>query len=167
MIPRLMANPVDSRPADAPTILVDALNVAFWCGSPASLRLPIALLYALLAKQQPAQLYFDASTPYQLDPEELEIYVALLAQVAWSYQAPSGTSADSILLQHARRHNACIVSRDRFRDHRKRYRKLINEPGRVVSGWVEQDVLQVPDLSCAAPLAATTRAAWQLLIDGR
>jgi hypothetical protein len=139
-------------------ILIDALNVAWWCGAPPSLRFSVALLVALLRRGDRAQLYFDASAPHQLSHER-DVYEDLLAMTGHVVQAPSRTPADRLLLRHARDRSALIVSRDRFRDHRIRYRRIIDDPARVLSGHVEADTLCVPGLDLVAPLPASARDA--------
>lgn len=136
-------------------VLIDALNVAWWCGDPPTLRLPVALLVELLSRGRSACLYFDASAPHQLAHERAD-YDALFAFPELVVQAPIGRTADGILLRHARDRDAHIVSRDRFRDHRVRYRRIIDDPQRVIGGHVEPDVLRVPELGLAALLPATS-----------
>ena len=136
-------------------VLIDALNVAWWCGDPPTLRLPVALLVELVNRGTPACLYFDASAPHQLAHERAD-YDALFTFPDLVVQAPIGRTADSLLLRHARHRDALIVSRDRFRDHRARYRRIIDDPARVIGGLVEPDVLRVPGLGLAALLPATS-----------
>lgn len=148
--------------ATARVFLIDALNVAYWCGAPPSLRLPLALLHQLLADGHSAELIFDASARYPLAAER-SIYQPLLQQRAHCIEVPSGRTADGVLLREARKRGACIISRDRFRDHRRRYRKLIDDDTRLLAGFVANDLLQVPALGLSAALATTAEAAWQLL----
>lgn len=137
-------------------VLVDALNVAWWCGAPPSLRLPVALLTELLRRGDSAWLYFDASAPHQLAHERAD-YDALVEMRDHVLEVPSGTPADRVLLRHARDRSARIVSRDRFRDHRVRFRRIIDDPARVLPGHVEADTLCVPGLGLRAPLPVSTR----------
>lgn len=143
-------------------VLIDALNVAWWCGDPPTLRLPVALLVELLNRGTPACLYFDASAPHQLARERAD-YDALFAFPDLVVQAPIGRTADGMLLRHARDRDAQIVSRDRFRDHRTRYRRIIDDPSRVIGGLVEPEVLRVPGLGLAALLPATSGDAVETL----
>lgn len=148
---------------DTRRILIDALNVAYWCGKPPSLRLPIGLLGGLLAQGHQALLYFDASAHYQL-PHEAELYQRLIQQQpAHCIEVPSGRTADGVMLRHATASGACIVSRDRYRDYRSRYRKLIDDPARLLPGAVANDRLLVPALALDAALPATAVTAWQQL----
>ncbi|EIT71147.1 MULTISPECIES: hypothetical protein [Hydrocarboniphaga] len=76
---------------------------------------------------------------------------------------PRGRRADGELLRQARASGACIVSRDRFRDYRSRYRKLIDDPTRLFGGYVQEGQLQVPALDCSCPLQASAQQAWDAL----
>lgn len=146
----------------SPEILVDALNVAWWCGVPPTLRYPIVLLAGLLQRGDRAWLYFDASAPHQLAHERAE-YDALIARTDHVVQVASGTPADRLLLRHARDRGARIVSRDRFRDHRMRYRRIVDDPARLFAGGVEGGTLCVPGLGLEVPVPATTREAMDAL----
>lgn len=149
-------------PASA-AVLIDGLNVAYWCGAPPSLRLPLSLLHALLNTDHTCLLCFDASTPYQLPAEERPIWQALIAHPALAMQVPSGQSADDFLLRLARDCGGRILSRDRFRDHRRKFRRLIADPTRRIDGAVEADTLRVPALDLATPLSASAADAWARL----
>lgn len=147
-------------PAAAPVIvLVDALNVAYWCDRPPSLRLPIALLVGLLKQGHRTWLYFDASARHQL-PAEVALYERLLLQPAHCIEVRSGIPADRVLLRQAKALGACLLSRDRYRDHRRRHRKFIDDPTRLLSGVVARDRVLVPGLALDAPLPATADDAW-------
>jgi hypothetical protein len=143
-------------------VLIDALNVAHWCGEPPSLRLPLALLVPLLARGFQAILYFDANAKY-LVPEEGDVYARLSACTGICVEVASGRRADGIMLRDARDTGALIVTRDRFRDYRQRYRKLIDDPSRVFGGTVRDDRVRVPSLSLDAPLPPSAEAAWAAL----
>jgi hypothetical protein len=141
---------------------VDALNVAYWAGAPASLRLPLALLETLLKRGHVTTLFFDASARHHF-AAEAESYAALLAQRPDCIEVPAGRSTDALLLREARRCQALIASRDHFRAHRRRYRKLIDEPGRRCEGFVADDALHLPALALTATLASTAATALQAL----
>lgn len=132
-------------------VLIDGLNVAYWLGRPPSLRLPLAVAKALHRRGHAAQLVFDASAPYKLPPDERDAYAALLAS-GRAMETPSGVPADRQLLRLARAGGAAIISRDRFRNHRARYRRLIDDPERLFDGYVEAGTVKIPALGIDAPL---------------
>lgn len=133
------------------SVLIDALNVAYWRGSPPSLRLPVAVAEALRRHGHTVQLIFDASAPHKLPPSERDAYAALL-QSGLAIEMPSGIPADRQLLRLARASGAAIISRDRFHDHRSRYRRLIDDPARLVDGFVDASAVKIPALGINAPL---------------
>lgn len=143
-------------------VFIDALNVAYWCGMPPSLRLPLVLMQRLLADGDDAALYFDASARHALR-HEADLYQQLLQYPQHCIEVPSGRTADGVMLRYARIRDACIVSRDRYRDYRSRFRKLIDDPTRLLPGYVADDQVQVPGLALTAPLAMTAELAWQQL----
>ncbi|MGQ0698428.1 MAG: NYN domain-containing protein [Panacagrimonas sp.] len=143
-------------------IFIDALNVSWWCGKPPSLRMPMALMTHLLGCGRQAILYFDASARYQLK-DEAGLYERLRQYSQYSVEVPSGIPADRVMLRHATSSGACIVSRDRYRDHRRRYRKLIDDPTRLISGEVGNDRLRVPSLAVDLPVPCSVDAAWTQL----
>lgn len=140
-------------------IIVDALNVAYWCGTPPDLRLPLALMAQLIEHEQRVVLFFDASAPHQLVESDRAIYAELLVH-PHVIQVPSGKRADGLMLKAARDSGGRIVSRDRFRAERRRFRRIIDDPTRLVSGAVADDVLHVPGLKISAPLPTSAREAW-------
>jgi hypothetical protein len=133
-------------------VFIDALNVAYWIGDPPSLRVPIALIRHLLAAGHHAVLYFDASARYRLR-DEGALYEALLKDSQHCVEVPSGKPADRVLLRDAAAKGACVVSRDKFRDHRRRRRKLIDDPARLISGTVSNNRVLVPALGLDVALA--------------
>jgi len=141
---------------------IDALNVAYWFGAPPILRIPLSLLSGLLAAGYKAQLVFDASAPHQL-ADSNPIYSELLKHSAYCLQVPSGHSADSYLLQQARQHNGCIISRDRFKEYHKQYRSIIHRPERLISGFVDNDQIILPTVDFSALLSSSDSAAWEQL----
>jgi len=150
---------------------IDALNIAYWCGSPPGLRLPIALLCGAIAAGHQAELIFDASTRYQL-PDDAALYAALLRDAPQIViEVASGRTADALLLRHARATGGSLISNDRYRDHRRRFRKLIDDPARLLPGFVRDDRIYVPALALEVPLPASSMLAWAelkaLLIDIR
>lgn len=143
-------------------LLVDALNVAYWCGQPPSLRLPITLIAGLLAAGHEARLCFDASARHQLR-DDAGHYLLLIGRDALAFEVPSGIPADRVLLRQATARNGIVVSRDRFRDHRRRHRRLIDDPARLIAGHVHDDRLLLPALALDLALPPTTAEAWALL----
>ena len=142
--------------------LIDALNVAYWCGSPPSLRLPMTLMTELLLRRHAVQLVFDASARYRLK-DEVDLYEQLMLHPTHCIEVPSGRSADEALLKQARASGACIVSRDHYGDHRRRFRKLIDDPSRLLSGWVRDNHLQLLALSLDVALPSSAQEAWAQL----
>ena len=65
------------------------------------------------------------------------------------------------MLKHATSSGACVVSRDKYRDYRQRYRKLIDDPARLMSGEVKDDRVLVPLLALSAPLPSSAHEAWE------
>jgi hypothetical protein len=108
----------------------------------------------LLARGDDARLVFDASARHRL-PEDEGAHYEQLQQAPWFVQVPSGQSADTVLLKTARDTGACIVTRDHYRDHRKRYRRIIDDPTRLIDGWIESDRLVVPALDIASPITSS------------
>lgn len=166
-----MRQPLPSSPNAVPftddgqrPLFVDALNVAYWCGQPPSLRVPIALITGLLAAGHEAVLCFDASARYQLK-DDAEHYQRLIQLDGIAFEVPSGIPADRILLRQANARGGIILSRDRFRDHRRRYRRLIDDPARVLAGQVRNDRLLLPALALDLPLPASTEQALACCLD--
>ena len=154
-----------AQPDGARLVLVDAMNLAYWCDRPPSLRLPLAVFAALRARGQPVQLIFDASARRRLGDEAAD-YLRLLEGFEPISEVPSGRPADRELLRQARAQDALLLSRDRFRDHRRRYRKLIDDPSRVFGGFVADDCIHIPTLALQVPLPPTLGAVMQALEIG-
>ncbi len=145
-------------------LLIDALNVAYWRGAPPSLRLPLALAVALLKARRRVRLVFDASTPFRLPEAEQAPYQRLIAEPTLAVPVPSGVPADRQLLRLARAGGAVIVSRDRFRDHRARYRRLIDDPARLLDGYASEALLTLPRLGLDAPVEGSCDAVCDALL---
>lgn len=143
-------------------MLIDGLNLAYWCGNPPSLRLPLAAMIHLRSAGADVRTYFDASARYRLQAEAA-LYTCLMQYPDDFIEAASGRTADGLLLRHARSGGACILSRDKYRDHRRRFRKLIDDPLRLISGFVQHDRLQVPALAMDAALPSSAAEAWTQL----
>lgn len=130
-------------PANAP-LLIDGLNVAYWGGPPPTLRLPFALFHALRQQGASVFLVFDASTAYRCPAEEVAAYHQALANCPDVVRVPSGQSADRWLLRRATQTGGRIISRDHFGDHRRRHRRLIDDPARRLEGFVQGETLHLP-----------------------
>lgn len=144
-------------------LLIDALNVAYWCGNPPALRLPIALLAGARAAGHAAELIFDASAPHRM-VDDAALLARLLPEVPAIMTVPSGQSADLWLLRRARDSGGAVISNDRFRDHRRRFRRLIDDPARRLSGRVLDDRIEVPALGLQVPLPVTAEQACVALL---
>lgn len=149
--------PIDARP-----VLIDALNLAYWCGTPPSLRIPMAAMCGLLSAGLRAWLVFDASAPHRLGAE-LALYAHLLRHPLHVIEVPSGQPADRVLLRRATGLGARVLSRDRFRDHRRRHRRLIDDTARLLAGEVREDRLHLPGLGLTIELPPTAQSAWHVL----
>lgn len=137
-----------------PTHVLDGLNLAYWAGLPPSLRVPLGLMAALLARGDRPFVVFDASARYQLPPDEQPSYANLL-QSSWATEVPSGDSADGHLLKLAVDAGACVISRDRFREFRRKYRAVTRNPDRELDGTVHDDQIFVPGADLVAVLPAS------------
>lgn len=155
-----------ASPAMGRLVLVDAMNLAYWCDRPPSLRVPLAVFAALQARAQLVRLIFDASARYRLGAEAAQ-YLRLLDAVAEVHEVPSGRPADRELLRQARAQDALLLSRDRFRDHRRRYRRLIDDRARVFGGYVADESIHIPMLALAVPLPAGPEAPLASLLAPR
>lgn len=124
--------------------------------------MPLSLIAGLLEHGRPAKLCFDASARYRL-VEDAGLYEQLRPRSEYVIEVPSGRRADGELLRYARATGSCIVSRDRFRDYRSRYRKLIDDPTRLFGGHVHEGRLHVPALEFSCVLHASTQEAWNAL----
>lgn len=141
-------------------VAIDALNLAYWAGRVPTLRVPLALAAALAERGDRPVLFFDATLRHRY-PHELDIAMAVTAGGEGIVIAPAGVPADRLLLRHARDIGGVMVSRDRFGDHRRRFRRLIDDPTRRVDGFVADDHLQIPPLAVVVRLPPSATEAWQ------
>ena len=148
----------DLEASDQRVFIIDGLNLAYWCGSPPALRIPLSLLASLLEAGHAARAIFDASARYQLRAE-LGCYEQLLNCSQLAIEVPSGQPADRELIKQARACGGAIISRDKFRDHRKKFRKLIDDPERLLSGRVFNELLELPALGPGVPLEPSANKA--------
>jgi len=149
-------------PPGPPRIFIDGLNLAYWRGQQPSLRVPLALLTQLLEEGRDVVLYFDANARHRLG-DEAGLYLQLLERSRFCVEVPSGKRADGLMLRAATACGGCVVSRDKYRDYRKKFRRLIDDPARLLAGGVRQDRLRVPGLSVDMALPATASEAWARL----
>lgn len=143
-------------------MLIDGLNVAYWCGTPASLRIPLSLLLGLLQAGFPARVILDASARHRLQdgdglPALIDAFPGHLRQV------PSGVPADRELIRCARVEGGRIISRDRFRDHRRKFRRFIDTPGCILAGGIEADRIRIPHLEFSAALHSSSSSVLPVL----
>jgi hypothetical protein len=143
-------------------LVIDGLNVAYWCGSPPQLRLPLALLVALAQRGFRAVSVFDASAAHRFAADQT-IHAQFRARWPQQVEVASGRQADVEILRLARDRGARIISRDHFADHRRRFRRLIDDPARRIEGWVEQGRLKLPALGLDELLPETAELAWRAL----
>lgn len=141
-------------------VAIDALNLAYWAGRLPTLRVALAVAAALVERGDRPVMFLDATIRHRY-PHEAAAAAALGAGGEGIVVAPGGVPADRLLLRHARDHDGVILSRDHFRDHRRRFRRLIDDPVRRVEGCVASDRVRVPALAIDAPLPISADAAWQ------
>lgn len=146
-------------PPGPPRVFIDGLNLAHWRGQQPSLRVPLTLLAQLLDDRREVVLYFDANTRHRLGVEA-GLYLQLLEHSGFCVEVPSGKRADGLMLRAATACGGCVVSRDKYRDYRKKFRRLIDDPARLLAGGVREDRLRVPGLSVDVALPATAEEAW-------
>ena len=158
--PALPAPCTEPLPA---VLLIDALNLAYWCGAPPSLRIPLSAMAGLMAAGYRSCLYFDASARYRLGAEG-DLYEQLRHYPAQCVEVASGRSADQTLLRQARSRHAGIISRDRYRDYRRHFRKLIDDPERLISGSIVDDQIHLAALGLRLALSASAAEAWKELL---
>src|SRR5207237_4090630 len=110
-----------------PVIVVDGSNVMHWKDDVPTIEALARVLGDLTAKGFVPHVFFDANVGYKLvgrhlDPDALARALALpRSQV---FVAPSRTPADPLLIAHALKVRARIVSNDRFRDWREHFPAL-------------------------------------------
>jgi hypothetical protein len=127
-----------------PVIVVDGSNVMHWQGDAPTVGAIELVLADLTARGFVPHVFFDANVGYKLvgrhvDSGALARVLALpLSQV---FIAPSRTPADPLLIAHAIRIGARVVSNDRFRDWREEFPALGDKgflvPGRLLDGRIE------------------------------
>ncbi len=124
-------------------IVVDGSNVMHWGGEPSVLILSRALI-ALEEKGLTPMVFFDANMGYKLWGRHANASNAarkIGVKADRVVVAPSGTTADELLLEFAVRHGLRVVTNDRFLDWRVQFPKA-GEKGFLVKGqWKEGSVM--------------------------
>lgn len=157
-------------------VVIDGSNVCRSYSRPChgSTLAPLLTLATALAKQHISfHCIFDASEPHALaknasEPNSVRLYDGLLREFAGRFrEAPAGTDADSAILALAHRGESSIVSNDRFDKLHEVYRLdypwLQTATKRLIKGYVDRDVLQVPALGIAVPLRRDLAAMYEEL----
>ncbi|EYD78168.1 hypothetical protein Rumeso_00261 [Rubellimicrobium mesophilum DSM 19309] len=127
-----------------PVIVVDGSNVMHWQDDVPTLGAVEMVLAELSARGFAPHVFFDANVGYKLvgrHVEAADLARALALPRSRIFVAPSRTPADPLLIAHALRIQARIVSNDRFRDWREDFPALGDKgvlvPGRLQAGRVE------------------------------
>lgn len=124
-------------------IVVDGSNVMHWGGEP-SAQILNNVLVALGEKGLNPMIFFDANVGYKLwDRHANARHIAPKIGVKADriVVAPSGTTADELLLEFAVRNSLRVVTNDRFLDWRVQFPKT-GETGFLVKGlWKEGSVV--------------------------
>jgi len=127
-----------------PVIVVDGSNVMHWQDDVPRFEALDLVLSDLSARGFVPHVFFDANVGYKLagrhvDPSALAR--ALSIPRSQIFVAPSRTPADPLLIAHAIKTRARVVSNDRFRDWRDDFPALGDKgflvPGRVLGERVE------------------------------
>ncbi len=127
----------------ATNIVVDGSNVMHWDGEPSALILN-RVLVALDEKGLNPFVFFDANVGYKLwDRHANARHVAPKIGVAVDrvVVAPSGVTADELLLEFAVKHGLRVVSNDRFLDWRVKYPKAGMKGFSVKGEWRQGSVM--------------------------
>lgn len=115
------------------TILIDGSNVLFWRGGHAQRDVPMLVVDALRARRFTPIVYFDRSIHRHLG----EFDISSLMKISQVTIAPSGTSADTLLLGASEQGRIQIVSCDRFQAWRNDFSHLRRDclvTGRIGKG---------------------------------
>lgn len=124
-------------------IVVDGSNVMHWHNETPSIRTVQRVLDVLQQQGHEPIVWFDANVGYKIHdrymgPYPLSRYLNIPSKQI--FVAPKGTPADPLLLDHANRLGAKVVTNDRFRDWADAHPK-VTESGFLVSGQVRGDVV--------------------------
>ena len=128
-----------------PVIVVDGSNVMHWRDDVPSVATLLLVLADLSARGYAPQVYFDANIGYKLFGRAVaasDLARRLGLKPAQVTLAPSRTPADPLLLGHAVRVGARVVSNDRFMDWRAAFPR-IGERGFLVTGKVKAERVEL------------------------
>ena len=128
-----------------PVIVVDGSNVMHWQDDVPTIEALERVLADLTAKGFVPHVFFDANVGYKLVGRHLDpgaLARALALPRSQIFVAPSRTPADPLLIAHALRIQARIVSNDRFRDWRDDFPEVSDE-GRLVPGRLKGEQVEL------------------------
>ncbi|MEE9427491.1 MAG: hypothetical protein V3V25_05005 [Paracoccaceae bacterium] len=124
-------------------IVVDGSNVMYWGGEP-SVQVLNRVLVALEERGLNPMVFFDANVGYKLwDRHANARHVAPKIGVAVDRVviAPSGTTADELLLDFAIKNGLRVVSNDRFLDWRVQFPQILGKGFLVKGRWQQGSVM--------------------------
>ncbi len=122
-----------------PTVVVDGSNVMHWNGDPSALVLG-RVIKALIDKGERPHVYFDANAGYKLADRFMnaaELAEMLSLPAAHVTVVDRGEPADPVLLEHAVRIGARVVTNDRFLDWKLQFPAIGNRGFLVKGRWQE------------------------------
>ncbi len=126
-------------------IVIDGSNVLHWEDERPALATVGYVVDALKGEGFVPVVWFDANVGYlvgnrYMGPAPLARALGLPARQV--FVAPKGTPADPLLLMHAARNGARVVTNDRYRDWAAAHPK-VREPGFLVSGSMRDGTLRL------------------------
>lgn len=130
-------------PAAVTQVIVDGSNVMHWDGGAPSLDPVRAVVRNIEAQGMTPGVIFDANAGYKIGDRYMddEVFAQLLGLPHSNVLVvPKGTSADSFILEAARRTGARIVTNDRFRDWQDRFPE-VQVPETLIRGGFRNGVL--------------------------
>ncbi|MGO4916873.1 NYN domain-containing protein [Pseudogemmobacter sp. W21_MBD1_M6] len=145
---RRVLRPKAAVPPRGRRIVVDGSNVMHWRAEAPSLDVLHRVLAELVKAEFVPVVFFDANVGYKLSGRHMdaaELATLLGISPAQVQISPSGTPADPMLLDYASRNGLRVVSNDRFRDWRVKFRKVGTKGflirGRYAEGRVDMPML--------------------------
>lgn len=124
-------------------VIVDGSNVMHWGGDPSMLVL-VRVLHELRSRGFAPLVYFDANVGYKLFGRHIDSWDLARQLDLHPTQvtlAPSGTTADEVLLEQAVADGLRVVTNDRFLDWKQQYPK-VGENGFLIKGkWKQGSVI--------------------------